>query len=273
MWTPRYRCLSRHDAGAGADQHRGPVARPARKSSSRSPFPIEQASERPAAAPVAPLDLEVRPVASRRLLSRTAPTSTSPGNWSTSGWATVELPPGIDRPKMGPVATGLGEVFHYVVTGQGDDVDANCAPSTTGSSSRSCGRCKGTAEVNTWGGYEKQYQVRIDPQRLHQAWPDVRRSGRGRRAATTATSAAATSARTVRCCSSTASAAPSTSSRSGTSWSRPRRACRSACATWPTSRSATKFAAGPSPPTARAKSSSAWASCSWARTATKSPGT
>src|SRR5205823_6758141 len=25
---------------------------------------------------------------------------------------------------------------------------------------------RGTAEINTWGGYEKQYQVRIDPRRL-----------------------------------------------------------------------------------------------------------
>jgi cobalt-zinc-cadmium resistance protein CzcA len=29
---------------------------------------------------------------------------------------TVELPPGIDPPELGPVATGLGEVFHYLVT-------------------------------------------------------------------------------------------------------------------------------------------------------------
>ena len=78
----------------------------------------------------------------------------------------VELPPGIERPKMGPVSTGLGEVFHYVVTGKGRRRDATAAPSTIGSSSRSCGRCKGTAEVNSWGGYEKQYQVRIDPARL-----------------------------------------------------------------------------------------------------------
>ena len=28
--------------------------------------------------------------------------------------ATVELPAGIERPKMGPVSTGLGEVFHYI---------------------------------------------------------------------------------------------------------------------------------------------------------------
>ena len=38
---------------------------------------------------------------------------------------------------------------------------------------------RGVAEVNSWGGYEKQYQVRIDPDRLDQARPDVRRSRRG----------------------------------------------------------------------------------------------
>src|SRR5437016_2542706 len=35
---------------------------------------------------------------------------------------TVELPANIERPKMGPVATGLGEVLHYVVTPDGVDV-------------------------------------------------------------------------------------------------------------------------------------------------------
>ncbi|MFN8547547.1 MAG: efflux RND transporter permease subunit [Candidatus Eisenbacteria bacterium] len=33
--------------------------------------------------------------------------------------ATVALPPGIERPRLGPVATGLGEVFHYLVQGKG----------------------------------------------------------------------------------------------------------------------------------------------------------
>jgi cobalt-zinc-cadmium resistance protein CzcA len=76
--------------------------------------------------------------------------------------ATVELSPGIERPKMGPVATGLGEVLHYVVTGQGRDVtdlrtihDWVIKPKMR--------TVRGTAEINTWGGYEKQYQVRIDP--------------------------------------------------------------------------------------------------------------
>src|SRR5262245_19804621 len=33
----------------------------------------------------------------------------------------VELASGLERPRMGPVATGLGEVFHYVVTAKGRD--------------------------------------------------------------------------------------------------------------------------------------------------------
>ncbi|MGD9645608.1 MAG: efflux RND transporter permease subunit [Pirellulales bacterium] len=79
--------------------------------------------------------------------------------------ATVELSEGIGRPKMGPVATGLGEVFHYVVTGTGDDVtelrtihDWFIRPKMR--------TVPGTAEINSWGGYEKQYQVRIDPDQL-----------------------------------------------------------------------------------------------------------
>lgn len=78
---------------------------------------------------------------------------------------TVQLPMGMDRPKMGPVSSGLGEVFHYIVTGKGDDVtrlrtvhDWIIRPQMR--------RVKGVAEVNSWGGYERQYQVRIDPARL-----------------------------------------------------------------------------------------------------------
>ncbi|HEY2883409.1 MAG TPA: CusA/CzcA family heavy metal efflux RND transporter [Pirellulales bacterium] len=79
--------------------------------------------------------------------------------------ATVELATGIERPKMGPVATGLGEVFHYVVMGTGHDVtelrtihDWVVKPKMRS--------VKGAAEINSWGGYEKQYQVRINPSLL-----------------------------------------------------------------------------------------------------------
>lgn len=79
--------------------------------------------------------------------------------------ASVELPVGIERSKLGPVSTGLGEVFHYIVTGAGDDVtelrtihDWAIRPALR--------TVPGTAEVNTWGGFEKQFQIRLDPERL-----------------------------------------------------------------------------------------------------------
>ena len=77
----------------------------------------------------------------------------------------VELPDGSPRPELGPVSTGLGEVINYMVTGKGDDVtslrtihDWVVKPKMR--------TAKGTAEVNSWGGYEKQYQIRLDPTRL-----------------------------------------------------------------------------------------------------------
>ncbi len=87
------------------------------------------------------------------------------------------LPEGIDRPRLGPVATGLGEVFHYIVTAPGYDF------STLPEAERvkkltelrlvhdwiirpKLRTVTGVAEVNSWGGYEKQYQVRLDPDKL-----------------------------------------------------------------------------------------------------------
>jgi len=81
---------------------------------------------------------------------------------------TVELPESIARPEMGPVATGLGEVFHYLVTGKGDS-PATLEELTTihdwiiRPQLRSV---PGVAEINTWGGERKQYQVLVDPVRL-----------------------------------------------------------------------------------------------------------
>jgi len=90
---------------------------------------------------------------------------------------TVELPAGIERPRMGPVSTGLGEVFHYVV--RLDGVDISALPKERQVEKLTELRTihdwvikpqlrtvSGTAEVNSWGGYEKQFQVRIDPDRL-----------------------------------------------------------------------------------------------------------
>ena len=91
--------------------------------------------------------------------------------------STVELPEEIERPKMGPVSTGLGEVFHYVVRLEGVDISA--LPKARQIEKLTELRTihdwiikpqlrtvSGTAEVNSWGGYEKQYQVRIDPDQV-----------------------------------------------------------------------------------------------------------
>ncbi len=79
----------------------------------------------------------------------------------------VELPAGIERPQLGPIATGLGEVFHYVVrcantnrtlTELRELHDWVVKPELR--------KVRGVAEVNSWGGFEKQYHVVADPERL-----------------------------------------------------------------------------------------------------------
>jgi len=91
---------------------------------------------------------------------------------------TVSLPEGIGRPQMGPISTGLGEVFHYVLTYEGYDFSQ---PLSAEERIKKITELRtlhdwmvkpqlrsipGVAEVNSWGGYEKQYQVRLDPSRL-----------------------------------------------------------------------------------------------------------
>jgi cobalt-zinc-cadmium resistance protein CzcA len=77
----------------------------------------------------------------------------------------VELPEGIARPTMGPVATGLGEIYHYILSLPSGDLtetrtihDWVVKPQLLA--------VRGVAEVNTWGGFELQYQVLVDPARL-----------------------------------------------------------------------------------------------------------
>jgi cobalt-zinc-cadmium resistance protein CzcA len=80
----------------------------------------------------------------------------------------VELPNGIEKPKMGPVATGLGEVFHYIVKGAGDN-PASLTELTTLHEwviEPRMRQVPGIAEINTWGGRRKQFEVVFDPTKL-----------------------------------------------------------------------------------------------------------
>ncbi len=77
----------------------------------------------------------------------------------------VELPAGLSRPQLGPIATGLGEIYHYVVTALGDDLteartlhDWIVRPQLL--------TVRGVAEVNAWGGFEKQFHVVVKPGQL-----------------------------------------------------------------------------------------------------------
>jgi cobalt-zinc-cadmium resistance protein CzcA len=86
---------------------------------------------------------------------------------------TVELPEGISsRPQLGPVATGLGEVFHYLVerpTPEGMTPEENLTQLRAlqdWNIKLQLRSVPGVAEVNTWGGFKKQYHVRVRPNRL-----------------------------------------------------------------------------------------------------------
>ena len=77
----------------------------------------------------------------------------------------LSLPEGIARPMMGPVATGLGEVFHYFLTSDVHDLtelrtlhDWVVRPRLRS--------IPGVAEINTLGGMAKQYEVQVEPDKL-----------------------------------------------------------------------------------------------------------
>ncbi|MBI5058824.1 efflux RND transporter permease subunit [candidate division KSB1 bacterium] len=79
--------------------------------------------------------------------------------------STVELPEGIERPRLGPISTGLGEIFHYIVIGKSGDATA-AREAQDWLLKPQLQAVPGVVEVNSWGGFEKQYQVLLDPARL-----------------------------------------------------------------------------------------------------------
>lgn len=75
-----------------------------------------------------------------------------------------KLPKGV-TPEMGPITTGMGEIYQYAIEGKGyssdelkilHDWDIKYQMRTV----------SGVNEVNTWGGQTREYQVVINPERL-----------------------------------------------------------------------------------------------------------
>jgi cobalt-zinc-cadmium resistance protein CzcA len=85
-----------------------------------------------------------------------------------------ELPPGV-TPKLAPITTGLGEIYHYTVRYKKDFKEAPADPIERLRALKlaqdyvvkpALRTVKGVTEVNTSGGYERQIVVMPDPAKL-----------------------------------------------------------------------------------------------------------
>ena len=79
-----------------------------------------------------------------------------------------QIPEGIGAPEMGPISTGLGEIYQYELKGApGSGYDETSLRTIQDwSVRRQLLGVPGVVEVNSFGGKEKQYQVRLDPAKL-----------------------------------------------------------------------------------------------------------
>ena len=85
--------------------------------------------------------------------------------------ASEKIPEGFGTPEMGPISTGLGEIYQYIL-----DVQPEYAGQYTIEDlrtiqdwvvKRQLSGIPGVVEVNTWGGLLKQYEVAINTEKLH----------------------------------------------------------------------------------------------------------
>lgn len=85
--------------------------------------------------------------------------------------ASEKIPQGFGTPEMGPITTGLGEIYQYIL-----DVKPGYEDRYTPTELRTIqdwivrrqlSGIPGVVEVNTWGGFLKQYEVAINPNKLN----------------------------------------------------------------------------------------------------------
>lgn len=82
----------------------------------------------------------------------------------------TEIPPGIGTPELGPISTGLGEIYQYVVRpkdGFKDQYDATELRTIQDwIVRRQLLGVEGVAEVSSFGGKLKQYEISVHPSKL-----------------------------------------------------------------------------------------------------------
>ncbi|WP_140908526.1 efflux RND transporter permease subunit [Cognatiluteimonas lumbrici] len=82
------------------------------------------------------------------------------------------LPEGYGKPAMGPNVSGLGQVYWYTVerapgVSEAEVTDMDLRTTQEWVIRLILRTAQGVDDVSSWGGGERQYQVRIDPQRLY----------------------------------------------------------------------------------------------------------
>ncbi len=84
--------------------------------------------------------------------------------------AQSNIPEGFGTPEMGPITTGLGEIYQYILDVRKGYEDTYSPMELRTIQDwmvkRQLAGIPGVVEVNTWGGYLKQYEISINPEVL-----------------------------------------------------------------------------------------------------------
>lgn len=84
--------------------------------------------------------------------------------------AQERIPQGFGTPFMGPISTGLGEIYQYIIDVEPGYEDKYSITDLRTIQDwvvrRQLAGISGVVEINTWGGFLKQYEVAINPDRL-----------------------------------------------------------------------------------------------------------
>ncbi|MEN9910094.1 MAG: hypothetical protein RLZZ540_3253 [Bacteroidota bacterium] len=84
--------------------------------------------------------------------------------------AAEKIPDGFGTPEIGPITTGLGEIYQYTLEVKPEFKNNYSVTDLRTLQDwvvkRQLSGIKGVVEINTWGGYLKQYEIAISPAQL-----------------------------------------------------------------------------------------------------------
>ena len=85
--------------------------------------------------------------------------------------ASEKIPEGFGKPEMGPITTGLGEIYQYTLDAKPGYEDRYSAEDLRTIQDwivkRQLSGINGVVEINAWGGYVKEYEVAINTHKLN----------------------------------------------------------------------------------------------------------